>query len=139
MFLKFAGGKVENFKQPVIDRPEPAFACDCQGTICFGLYGCDCRECKKVLEEELAASALHAAAAQPTAQLKPEPAEGDDLLGLDIIKYVPLLSSSAIDDLLTRFNLVQVIWLLGRLAPIATPPRVREALRWSREALTKHK
>ena len=119
VFLKFAGGKVAYFKQPVIDRPETAFACDCHGTICFGLHGCDCRECVKILEEELAASALHAAAAQPTAQLKPEPAQGDDLLGLDIIKYVPLLPSNAIDDLLTRFNLVQVIRLLGRLAPIA--------------------
>ena len=93
----------------------------------------------KILEEELAASALHAAAAQPTAQLKPEPAQGDDLLGLDIIKNVPLLPSNAIDDLLTRFNLVQVIRLLGRLAPIAAPPKVREALGWSKEALTRHK
>ena len=41
---------------------------------------CNCRECKKTLEEEMAASALNAAAAQPTFQLTPEPSVGDDLL-----------------------------------------------------------
>ena len=81
----------------------------------------------------MAASALHAAAAQPTFQLNPEPSESDDLLGLGLLKYVPLFPIAAIDDLLVRFNLVQVIRLLGRVVPIAAPAKVRQALGWSRE------
>ena len=87
----------------------------------------------------MAASALNAAAAQPTFQLNPEPSVGDDLLGLGLLKFVPTFPIAAIDDLLVRHNLVQVIRLLGRLAPIAAPAKVRDALGWSREALIKHK
>ena len=38
-----------------------------------------------------------------------------------------------------RYNLVQVIRFLARLAPLFTDPKVRAALRWSKEALIKHK
>ena len=71
----------------------------------------------------MAASALHAATAQPAFQLTSEPSVGDDLLGLGLLKYVPIFPIAAIDDLLVRYNLVQVIRLLGRLAPIAAPAR----------------
>ena len=61
------------------------------------------------------------------------------MLGLEILKNVPVLPKGMLTRLLKADNLVIVLRLPERIAPLLTSPEIREFLEWSKPALKTHK
>ena len=136
VFLRFIGGAVDLYRQPVIDRPVLGAACYCHGEVCYGT-ACDCLECRKQMEKEVITATFMSVPAQAT-QEDPPPGKVD-LSGLEMLRYIPDIPREMFARLLHRNNMVQCIRSMARIAPLFAPAGVRQALGWSKEALKKHK
>lgn len=134
VFLHIRDGAVVDYRQPIVDKEDMAIRfCSCHGELCTGTTVCSCSACNRDINFQIPWIML-------ASDLNTEKDENEpvDVSGINILKFIPDLSSETYKNLIKRHNLTRAVRFVARFLPSVLPTKVQAALGYNRELLLQH-